>query len=159
MKLPEMTDEEMSRHIEKMFGPTWIERLGFPHEWKPTTIFHNLKRLIEWTPIIWKDADWDHLHIDIILQYKLKRMRECLVKSDHFSKKTCERFDRQIRTCELLLERIIQGDYRTLPEDAIWSKMSEKAKKTWFEEDDQLLKTDRALLYKLLYKHQPSWWN
>lgn len=34
------------------------------------------RKLIEWTPIIWKDRDWDEHYMVTILQYKLQKMAE-----------------------------------------------------------------------------------
>lgn len=40
----------------------------------------RLKRLFKWTPVIWKDEDWDYEYLLKITQFKLEQMAELHVK-------------------------------------------------------------------------------
>ena len=40
----------------------------------PRTIIENISRVIKWTPVIWKDRDWDEHYLVTVLQFKLKQM-------------------------------------------------------------------------------------
>lgn len=40
----------------------------------------NIKQLIKWIPIIWRDEDWDYEYFLKIAQFKLEQMAELHVK-------------------------------------------------------------------------------
>ena len=75
--------------------------------------FRNIRigipNLIKWTPVIWKDRDWDQYFLYIILQFKLKQMEKLQRKYGHCI--NSNDYADQMRVCILLLERIIKGDY------------------------------------------------
>ena len=75
--------------------------------------FRNIRlgipNLIKWAPVIWKDRDWDQYFLYIILQFKLKQMEQ-LQRKYGISVNSNDYAD-QMRTCILLLERIIKDDY------------------------------------------------
>ncbi len=54
------------------------------------------------------DGDWDWSHICLVLKYKLERTRKCLEQGHHLR---ADRDARQIRLCEMLLDRIEKDDY------------------------------------------------
>lgn len=74
-------------------------------QWQRNVVhaYHNIRRIVEWLPILWHDRDWDYAHILTILSYKLRRMRSYMTDD----KKVC----RQIAYAELLIERILADDY------------------------------------------------
>ena len=56
--------------------------------WKLKQFFRNIRNLIRWFPIIWKDRDWDHSFIYEILKFKLKNQAEYIGYHDrHMSAK------------------------------------------------------------------------
>jgi len=75
--------------------------------------FRNIKlgipNLIKWTPVIWKDRDWDQHFLYVILQFKLKQMEQ-LQRKYGISTNSKDYAD-QMKVCILLLERIIKSDY------------------------------------------------
>ncbi len=82
---------------------------------KISDFFRNIKRgipnLIKWAPVIWKDRDWDHYFLFIILQFKLKQMEK--LQRKHGISINSKDYADQIKTCILLLDRIIKNDYLT----------------------------------------------
>ena len=90
-------------------------------------LFRNVKygigNLIKWFPIIWKDRDWDHWFLYIILQFKLKQMEKLQRKYGHSV--NSEKYADQIKTAVLILDRLIKDDY--------FSKSYENHEKKWGE--------------------------
>jgi hypothetical protein len=79
-------------------------------------IFRNVKygigNLIKWFPVIWKDRDWDHWFLYVILQFKLKQMEKLQRKYGHSV--NSETYANQIKTAVLILDRLIKDDYFAL---------------------------------------------
>lgn len=44
--------------------------------YKLRTYIENIKRLIKWTPVIWKDREWDQDYLYAILEFKIKNMQK-----------------------------------------------------------------------------------
>lgn len=78
----------------------------FFYSWfNPIKVFYeSCKRVIGWLPIIWKDRDWIDNNIFMILQYRLKRARESMIKYSYYA--NSEEYGRQMRVAELLCERL-----------------------------------------------------
>ncbi len=72
--------------------------------YKIKQFFRNIRNLVRWFPIIWKDRDWDDHFIFEILKFKLKNQAEYIVYHDrHVSAKR----DAEIMMlCVRLIERI-----------------------------------------------------
>ncbi len=70
--------------------------------------FSNLKRLIQWIPIIWNDRDWDSSFLFSIMSYKISRIRKSIGKENRHTcaQKNC----RDMRIAELYLNRIANGE-------------------------------------------------
>ena len=58
-------------------------RIGCAYVYVVHILPRNIKRLIQWAPIIWKDRDWDWEYSIRIFAYKLERLEGCIVKKDH----------------------------------------------------------------------------
>ena len=41
-------------------------------------LFESIVRLFQYAPIIWGNEDWDYYHLISLIEFKLKRMRNCL---------------------------------------------------------------------------------
>jgi len=92
---------------------------------KVKDFFRSIKlgvpNLIKWAPVIWKDRDWDHFFLYIILQFKLKQMEK--LQREHGVSVSRDKIADQIRTCVLLLERLIKDPYLTMglkPHEEKW---------------------------------------
>jgi len=75
----------------------------------PREILYGIKNLIIWFPIIWKDRNWDHYFIFLILRHKL-HLTEQLIRNHGHHVNNIQDADK-IKKCVLLLDRIIKDDY------------------------------------------------
>ncbi len=71
--------------------------------------FRWVVKVCQYAVVLWDDADWDYAHILKLLKYKLERTRKCIVKNDIIME--VDRVADEIRTAELLIERILHDDY------------------------------------------------
>jgi hypothetical protein len=63
---------------------------------------------------------------------------------------------REIKTCRLLLDRLIKDDY--IP-DAFLGEKDHKKCKRMLEHSDMQNKQDVELLFRLMKKHIRTWWD
>jgi hypothetical protein len=76
--------------------------------WRLRQFIKNIKNLIRWFPIIWKDRDWDDHFIFEILKFKLKNQAEYIgKKGNHLS---AERDAEIMMLCVRLIEKV-QSEY------------------------------------------------
>lgn len=72
--------------------------------------FQQVKRIIEYIPVLWHDEDWDWHYIFRMLRYKIKRTREhmaiCTARGENW-----ERDNANMQRAENLLTRILDDDY------------------------------------------------
>jgi hypothetical protein len=70
---------------------------------------NGVPNLIKWFPVIWKNRDWDHSFIWLILHKKLTLMEYCIRNYGHhvYNKRDAD----QIKLCINLLDRLIKDDY------------------------------------------------
>lgn len=69
---------------------------------------YGVKNLIRWFPVIWKDRNWDHYFIYVILRRKLQLMEQCIRHGMHTN---CVKDANKIKRCVLLLNRLIEDNY------------------------------------------------
>ena len=46
-------------------------------------IFQKVKKIIEYIPLLWKDEDWDFAYLLDLIEYKSKRMADCIYSNDY----------------------------------------------------------------------------
>jgi hypothetical protein len=101
-------DEKSSSKIEevkeKISNWIWMN-IG----WRFRYIYRKIRNLIRWTPIIWKDQDWDHTFIFEILKFKLKNQAKYIGGQDRHT--TAKRDAELMMTCVRLIDRIQDGFY------------------------------------------------
>lgn len=121
--------------------------------------FQKCYTIYKWFPVLWKDKDFDYVFILKIWQHKLKCMREFIDKHGiHLHK---DRDIKNIRTAELILDRLIKDDYVTKEwRDYLGNKGSDP------RETRRLIKRERYMrgqdfvyLGEHLRKHMTSWWD
>jgi len=89
----------------KEFWYKVYDKLLFPIE----RFFRQLKLTWDWYwQVLRHDNDWDWTYICKVIKYKFERTRKCLEQGHHLHR---ERDAKQIRICELLLDRIEKNDY------------------------------------------------
>lgn len=75
----------------------------------PRNIKYGIENLIHWFPVIWKDRDWDHYFLYVILHYKLKRMEHLHIYYSHLM--SGSQTVKELRRCITLLERLMEDEY------------------------------------------------
>lgn len=85
--------------------------------------FHRVRKLIYWLPILWRDCDWDHAYILIVLRHKLR-----LVEKDLDRDGWIGALDeaRNVHVALLHLDRLIERDYHEntyLHHDRKWGRL------------------------------------
>lgn len=78
--------------------------------WRIRSFLTGCKNLIKWTPIIWKDRDWDGSYILKILQKKIEFQREYLVNSNRHIRIDSD--NRDMTIVLNLLERVMDEYYQ-----------------------------------------------
>lgn len=71
--------------------------------------FMRIRHIIGWIPVIWRDYDWDHVFLYIIMREKMRRMR-----LNHERVRLIEDWEKvagELRECEDALGRLIEDDY------------------------------------------------
>ena len=112
--------------------------------WKPMKpirkFTRRLKRLFKWTPVIWKDEDWDYEYFLIIAQFKLEQMAELHVKEgDAMNSKLYA--SEMLHASHLLLQAIEGADTPSLDTDDIENQK----------------RIDEA--FKYISKNLTKWWD
>jgi hypothetical protein len=84
------------------------------------SIKYGIENLINWFPVIWKDRDWDHWFLYMILKKKLSDMEEYHRKYGHTvnAEKTAD----EMKTCVNLLDRLMKDEYHEM----VFKKHDEK---------------------------------
>ena len=123
---------------------------------------HSVKNLIRWFPVIWNDGDGDESWMFLILKFKLECMYEAL---GTWYKDTPDH-DKNIRTCILLIDRILAEDYGMWAVSGTFIPFVIHVEKTLaFDKNsfhnyiDYMMKQDLRLLFHLMEKHVCTWWD
>jgi len=83
----------------------------------------GIENLINWFPVIWKNRDWDHYFIYVILRHKL-HLTEQHIRNHDMHTRAKEDADR-IKVCVNLLDRLIADDYHEMAYKKIDEKWGE----------------------------------
>lgn len=76
--------------------------------WPIRYCYYGIHNIIRWTPILWRDRDWDHSYIYEILAFKLKNQAEHIGKWDNH---TTAAYDAsRMMMCVRLIDRL-KDDY------------------------------------------------
>jgi hypothetical protein len=74
---------------------------------KMKKIINNIKRIIKWTPVIWKDRDWDYVYLYQIIYKKLDTMED-FFRSDKTMTMDSLNTAEEIREAKKILKRMIE---------------------------------------------------
>jgi len=110
-------------------------------------VAYGIKNLIKWFPIIWKDRQWDHYFIHVILKHKLSLMRNHFIKYNIHRNSLLDA--KKMDLCVKLLNRIIAEDYYHKVDQGLES----------YEKAEDLIEQDLDLLYKTIRKNVRGWWD
>ena len=155
----------------------------------PYNIRYGIENLIRWFPVIWKDRDWDHYFLYVILHHKLKRMEHLHIHYSHLT--SGSQTVKEIKTCINLLDRLLKDEYYEnasieynkkwgkpkfdwIPTDSVYSKLQIKQKHVKTEEEKlketkhfsrvcdherNMRKQDIEYLFHYMSKHVEGWWD
>lgn len=125
---------------------------------------HNVTRgihnMIRWTPIIWRDADWDWTYLIRILEFKLTSMSKCMEHGYHVNGK---KDARDLRVASALCKRIREDRYDESIENTEYQAFCPRRKDsaasdiTWYALF--MMKSDIEYLTKLINKRLLYWWD
>jgi len=90
---------------------------------------YGIENLINWFPVVWKDRNWDHYFIYVILRKKLQLMEHQIRTFGHHTR-NIEDAD-NIKICVNLLTRLIEDDYHEMAfkkHDEKWGDIELKTK-------------------------------
>jgi hypothetical protein len=102
----------------KIFKKWWWYSTGF-HLHK--IIWAGIKNLFKWTPIVWKDRDFDFHYILDVLYFKLRNTARYLERNDRFVNTAYH--VSKIKLCMNLIDKINEEYYYSEPHDYYESKM------------------------------------
>lgn len=88
-----------------MFHYKWMLRTIFPNLWwLLRNIITGIKNTIRWSPVIWKDQDWDWEYLADVMEYKFRRMSKLFKKYGHSI--DSDKDARRTLICAELLKRL-----------------------------------------------------
>ena len=149
--------------------------------YKARSLTRNIRNLIKWFPIIWRDRDFDQHYLLDILQFKLQNMAELHRK--YGMSVNSETYAQQLEECAHLARRIRDEEYS----DEAFKGHEELYEKheVWFDDDeegfsrlktnltdeehelymklmsseDNFLERDIHLLFENMKKNIRTWWD
>lgn len=137
--------------------------------YSPTERFYkNILRIIQYTPLLWSDRDWDHAFFLKMMSFKLKRMSLYHEKYGHAVRSY--EISKKIKICAILAERLsndkycekeydnyfkeypIGGDFLTFLHRQMVDKERKDVKRIHVKEQ-YLRQYDKDLLFNMLNKY------
>jgi hypothetical protein len=90
----------------KLSNKDWVKKIVWPFKW----FYQRVKRLIEFTPIVWNSYDWDYQYSIDLFKFQLLRTAKYLEKYGHLenSKYNAQR----IRTVCRLMDKVYNEEYQ-----------------------------------------------
>jgi len=73
---------------------------------------YGIENVFHWVPVIWKDRNWDHYFIYVILRHKLRLMEIQIREYGHHT--NSDRDADNIKVCVNLLDRLIADEYHEM---------------------------------------------
>ena len=150
----------------------------------PRNVIYGIENLIKWAPVIWDDRQWDNQFIYKVFRHKLHLTEQCIRKHGHHVR-NIEDADK-IKTCVLLIDRLIEDDYLEKVSKRYYEKwgrpdfnikdgfldikypnvktkkdkeQESKDYKRLINKEQEMKKQDLDLLFKTMNKHIQSWWD
>lgn len=93
----------------------------------------GIKNLIIWLPAVWKDRQWDHQFIYMILRHKLN-LQQQFIREHGIHENNVQDAD-EIKECVDILDRLIEDDYHSVAFEA-HDKRWGAAELNWEELED-----------------------
>lgn len=74
-------------------------------------VFHWIVKTTQYSKLLWNDFDWDYMYFLILMQYKLQRMRKCILEDNIILRS--EEVAAQLKHAEDLIQRWLDDDFCT----------------------------------------------
>lgn len=143
---------------------------------KVVGFWESLERVFYWVPIVWRNHDFEETFLLDLMRAKLKRMEPVISNGYGVDSK---KHGKEIKTCILLLDRILDGDYSKLAQirDDLYDRSffeDESGNFTIFEFKDKesekefhrlmlhkkyLEDQDIRYLFKFMGRNINKWWD
>lgn len=132
----------------------WYWRLYRWFKWDakyfPERFITGVKNLYKWFPIIWKDRNYDHDYIFVILKFKLENQAKQFIKSGHTE--SAEREAELMMTCVRLIDKI-QNEYY-FEEIYHYETLTSEIVNQYMDKHNKA----KRLLFKILNDKIETWW-
>ena len=100
----------------------------------------GIENLFKWTPVIWRDRDWDHHFLFEILAFKISNMERSFRKYGHHVE--AEKDANNMSMCVETLHRLMEEDYQ--------KKAFKKHDEKWGEPSLKFIDSDKKDFKQLL---------
>ena len=113
-------------------------------------IRYGIGNLIRWFPVIWRDRDWDWVHLSEILEFKLRSQATNELKYGRH--KGSGRDARNMLICAELCRRLInEEEFARL--ERVWDTKHAR------RYSEKISEHNNKLLGKIIGSHLREWWN
>lgn len=136
-------------------------------------IYNRIRTVLQWLPLIWEDRQWDWTYLLRVMQFKMRLMRRYHERWRRHS--DVEYTIHRLRTCELLIERLLNDDYCTQDYAIYFQKypsrwrgggeprVPNQEERRMFREimdrEVRMRQQDEEALFRLMRKHYRRWWD
>ena len=133
-------------------------RLRWPWQLRPHNIWHGIKNIFRWLPIVWFDRDWDWTFLGEIMEYKLRRMADVELHGHHV---TSLRDRKHQLICAELLRRMMADNYfdNAGYDPSIWPDLPAHRQVWIAKHSNEMAKQDQRYLGMMLGKYLMNWWD
>lgn len=126
---------------------------------------YNIRNIIRWIPVLWKDREWDHVFLYEIMYQKIHNMRKYHEKANLFVGVEIE--IKWMKICERLLRNLIDStywgdEYDNKPLNIRKMNLNENyldLYKSDFGRADIREEKAKILLFKILSWRVEYWWD
>lgn len=99
--------------------------------WKIKDFFRNVKyyfkNIIKWSPILWKDRDWDDYYITNTLRFKIENTAKYIAKNNRYvgCERDVERMNLVVKLIDKFQDEYYSCEYQDYYKSVFWFKDSE----------------------------------
>jgi hypothetical protein len=118
------------------------------------TFLRGVKSIIQWTPVMYKDRDWDFFYILVLLEKKLLKMADFFEKYGVSMDSKKEALE--MREVAKAIRKVMEDDYLEFVEN---SSDNVEGKKRSYEIADSKMKEDIDFIFESMKKNIRKWWD
>lgn len=101
---------------------------------KPRRAYRRIKHILSWIPFHYREYDWDHSYIMEMLEIKITRTRDCILKNNHLSKDSLERIRKSTTEAIAVIASIRKDEFcekEREAHDKKWGKLRSFMENKW----------------------------